>query len=228
MLKLLQIQGTRLGNHIFQNVGLALLAKKNNYKVYEYFSTEECKVLNFNFYSGTKVNETYAYYNDEHLMPLLQYTNELDHGILYEGYFQNLDFIKTYKQDIKSLFNLDKHENNDLFIHIRLDDAEHFNPGIDYYRECISKIKYDKIFISSDSPTSNFVQTLVKEYNMSIYEDTPINTINFGRKSNNIIMSNGTFSWWIAFLSNAKNIFYPSKNWTGFHPFIYLPEWNGV
>jgi len=228
MLRLLQIEGTRLGNHIFQNVGLALLAKKYDYKVHEYYSVEECKTLNFNFYSGTKINKTFIHYKDEHLIPLLQYNGDLNHGILYEGFFQNLDFIKLYKQDIKYLFKLDKHENNDLFIHIRLDDATRFNPGIEYYRKCISKLTYDKIYIASDSPNSDFIQTLIKEYNMNLYEDSAINTINFGRKCNNIIISNGTFSWWIAFLSNAKNIFYPTKHCTSFHPFIYLPEWNGI
>ena len=34
---------------------------------------------------------------------------------------------------------------------------------------------------------------------------------------NNLILSQGTFSWWIGFLSNAENIFWPSggDKWHG-------------
>jgi hypothetical protein len=31
----------------------------------------------------------------------------------------------------------------------------------------------------------------------------------FGSQFNNIAISQSTYSWWLAFLSNAKNIYYP-------------------
>jgi len=39
----------------------------------------------------------------------------------------------------KNKFKERYNNNNDLFIHIRLGDIEHFSPGIDYYLKSIKK-----------------------------------------------------------------------------------------
>jgi hypothetical protein len=64
---------------------------------------------------------------------------------------------------------------------------------------------------------------------MTIVDGSAVSTIKFGRQCNNIIISNGTYSWWIAFLSNAKNIFYPKTTHNvAFHPPIYFLDWIGL
>lgn len=225
--------GARFGNRLLQNVGISLLAKKFNYAVYNYLNTEndflqlkECCNLGLIPYSGTIVRNNLVYYDDNSLVDLLNGPNTIDHGILYTEFFQKLDFILQYKNEIKGMFKLPlSSKNNDLFIHVRLDDATRFNPGLEYYCKCIDSISFNNGYISSDTPNHDIITFLIKKYNLQIFNDTPIKTILFGRLCNNIIISNGTFSWWIAFLSNAENIFFPFNIDVKFHPYIYLPEW---
>lgn len=230
--------GSRFGNRLLQNVGLSLLAKKFNYTVLnfqdkgtdkDFLQLNECCEFGLIPFSGTQIKNNLVYYSDDNILDLLNGPNKINHGILYTEFFQNLDFLISYKNEIKNMFQLPPiTENNNLFIHVRLGDATKFNPGIDYYRNCIQSITFDKGYITTDEPSHDFITKLVQEFNLQLINDTPIKTIHLGRICNNIILSNGTFSWWIAFLSNAKNIFYPDNTNSSFHPNIYLPEWTKV
>jgi hypothetical protein len=230
--------GSRLGNRLFQNAGLTLLAKKFNYTVYNYYpesnsyflQLKECQEIGFNPHSGSIIKTNLVYYDDKSLLNLINGPNEIDHGISYTEYFQNLDFILTYKQDIKNLFTpIQLPLNNDVYIHVRIDGIPtEWNPGIDYYTECIRNINFDNGYISSDLPEHEIVQELIKKYSLILIDKSPVETINFAKTCNHIVMSSGTFSWWIGFLSNAQNIFFPSKHNTNFHPYIFLPEWTKV
>lgn len=229
MIKLILDGGERLGNQLLQNAGVCILSKKYNYQVANYFSVEEAKQLKMELFSGDIQNLNLVYCTDDNLLDLLSMSS-INFGILYKGYFQVLPFLEKYRSEIRSLFKLPEPKpNNNLFIHIRLTDVARFNPGIEYYQKAISQITFDRGYIASDDFKSEIVQELAKQFNLQICDDTPVKTIDFGRQCNNIIISNGTFSWWIAFLSNAKNIFYPknSRN-LSFHPFIYFTDWIGI
>lgn len=228
---LLESQG-RLGNVLLQNTGISLLAKKFNYKVYAYPRFEETHEVGIIMYSGSIENYNFKNYDDSNLMELMS-CETLDHGIKYTGYFQNLNFLETYKNDLKSLIqprNVLDIDKKNVFIHVRLDDAVFANPGIEYYEKALSQINFNEIYISSDSPESSLVQTLIDKYKMKLYNHNPATTITFAKNFNNLILSNGTFSWWIAFLSKAENIFYPELKNSGrmFHPDIYFSDWKCI
>ena len=223
----------RLGNIMLHNVGASILAKKFNYKI-DINKNELFNCLNPKFSNGDKIinnifltsydtdrglyelaNTTKCIYKPDNDIITLSELIDMDNiefGIdLYSTSFQHRQFVIKYKNQIKNSFDLIYNDQNldNIFIHVRLDDAEHVNPGYEYYKKCLENTKYNLGYISSDTPDSNIVNKLIKEFNLILYNNTPINTINFAKDFNKIILSAGTFSWWIGLLSNATEIYYP-------------------
>ena len=211
----------RLGNLILENIGISILAKKFNHN-HDRLTEDDCKVLGVSFYNGELSLDSFENYSDDNLMDLLK-LDKIDHGIIYEGYFQVKDFVVNYKQEILDHFKLiyENSNNNDVFIHVRLGDVPDKNPGLDYYINALNSINFNNAYISSDTTDHYIIKTLIEKYNMILYNDTPINTINFAKNFNNVILSKGTFSWWIGFLSKSKNIIYP-KGCEGFCGDIFV------
>ena len=225
----------RLGNLLFQDVSMSILAEKFNLKVDSY---TEYLPLRMNLYnSGSISNENLEKVNDDNFLNILKSKN-IKNGIYLDGYFQNKDFVLEYEEKIRSQFYLDYEEvdKDDVFIHVRMGDLANMFPwqSIDYFKEALSKINYRKIYISSDdlnnvsAPHHKLVQDLISEFNMIFYLNKPAETINFAKNFNNLILSQGTFSWWIGFLSRAENIYFP-KGGPIWHGDIFVfDNWNAI
>ena len=99
--------------------------------------------------------------------------------------------------------------NNDIFLHIRLNDAKKRNVGIDYYIHCINCIKYDKIYIGSDNFNDELIKKIKTLYPSVIFiQKNPIKTIQFGSTCKNIILSHGSFSAVIGYLGFFSNVYF--------------------
>lgn len=207
---------------------MSILSKKLDLKVKNYNNIENPEVLglcNFNKTGRELKTKEYSETKNNLVFDELLDLKNIDNGINYDGYFQTKKFISEYKDEILSHFTL-KYENvdkNKVFVHVRLDDARKYNKGIEYYRKALDSLNVLSGYISSDSPDDELVKTLIKEYNLILYNDTPIKTINFAKDFNNIILSKGTFSFWIGYLSKAENIIYPDN--ASFHGDIFLDKW---
>lgn len=208
----------RLGNVLLQSVVMRLLAIKFNLKVnsYDYNFNE----LGFKEYTGQNSYANLLPLYNVDLKDLIKKPN-IEHGIYLDDYFQIKDFVLEYKQDIKDSFNIvyNYQPPDNIFIHVRLDDAEHYNPGYEYYKKCLESTSFNIGYISSDSPNSELVNKLINKFNLILYQNTPIDTINFAKNFSKIILSEGTFSWWIGMLSNAKEIYFPK--------IMDVPPWHG-
>jgi len=215
--------GGRLCNQIVRNIAASIICKRHNKKV-KYFMHTETENLGINLYTSiNKYNSTIVLKNETYFQVLNN--NVLSNIDFRHDFFQEekiTDLIYTYlntdeqKENIIKMnpFNSRYNNNNDLFIHIRLGDVSHFNPGIEYYIECIKATEGNQIYIASDSPNHTIIKELQLLYpTINIINYDEIKTIQFGSTCLNIILSHGTFSAIIGYLSYfTKNIYYPNEN----------------
>ena len=226
----LEIQG-RLGNNLIQFICTYLFCEKHkinldfddrihNYqyddKLYQYSLSS---LLNQEMLLSIK-NQQYKNYDEDLIIyddNFFKYysENKIEKNIIFRGYFLFDDLLEQERNKIKNLFKIEynNQSSNDLFIHYRLGDinGSYMSLPLEYFEEAISKIQFSKGYISSDSINDDKCQFLIKKYNLNVVNLNPYETIMFGKNFNNIILSEGTFSYLIGYFSDAKNIFYNKR-----------------
>ena len=216
----------RLGNNLFQYVAAYIFAKKHNLKI-------SSSIVENNFdlpsLAGDVTDGIIVDVDDTNFMTLLESESLTPAHYRFVGYYQNRDFILKYRNEIKSLFKLIfKDVSNDkVFVAYRIGDinGERQMLPIEYYQEALRNINANSGYITSDTLDHPNVLQLANEFNLSIYNESPIETIDFSKNFNNLVLSEGSFSWWIGFLSKAENIYYNERPrfWHG--DMFVLPEW---
>jgi len=125
-------------------------------------------------------------------------------------------------------------KNNDCFIHVRLTDVAHKNPGIDYWFTVLSQIKFDNLYIASDDFNHVIVRQIIEKYpNSFTVSSNPIETIQFGSTCKHICLSHGSYSAIIGWLAFYSNVYY--KDYTDFDKSVIwfgdmfcIKDWNIV
>ena len=114
----------------------------------------------------------------------------------------------------------DRYNNNDdVFVHCRIGDLEKlgFLLPYEYYDKALSSTIHQisneagrmeggrrKGYISSDSPNHRYVQDLMAKYDLELYKGDPFKTLLFGSTCKTLVLSQGTFSWLMGFLSQNE------------------------
>ncbi len=139
-------------------------------------------------------------------------------GYNITGYHQTCEFLCNHRDFILNLYKCDiqrdtLHE-NDCFVHARIGDLlnnrcrnmAYFQP--DYLEQQLqtARTTFNKVYISSDTIDYPPLFKLVNKYDLTIYQSDPLDTILFAKNFNNLILSAGSFSYWMAYLSEANNI----------------------
>lgn len=220
----------RLGNQIIRNIAVSLIAEKHNMSV-EYYNKELIKKIGIELFSGGNTFSSVKTLTDRNYFTIYECDKLTDNLDPNNNYFQTKEitnFIHNYLQTYKIKTNVilnnpfkdlyDK--NNNIFIHIRLTDVARFNPGITYYINAVKNVNFDKIYISTDDKTHDIVRELLRLYPSSeLFDEDEITTLQFASTCKNIILSHGSFSAVIGYLSYFSNIYYPEyeadKMWYG-------------
>lgn len=219
----------RLGNQIIRNLAVSLIAEKHNIYV-NYFNSNLITELGIILISGNNKYNDIIELNENNYFDIYN-SNNLNYNLdPNNNFFQTKEIsnkIYNYLHSIKSniieknIFKERYNNNNDLFIHIRLGDIAHFNPGIDYYLNVIKKINnYNFIYISTDDQNHDIIKKIIEKYpNSYLSNMDEIRTFQFGSTCKNIILSHGSFSAIIGYLAFYSNIYYPkydkNKKWYG-------------
>lgn len=229
----------RLGNQIIRNLAVSLIAEKHDISV-QYYNKDLIYKLGICLYSGSKTfnhcqkldDENYfSIYNSDcvnyNLDPNKNYfqTKEIS-NFIYD--YLHMDSIKNNIIE-KNPYKMRYNANNDLFIHIRLTDVSHFNPGINYYLNTIKAITFENLYISTDDIYHPIIKSIISLYpNTKLIVCDEITTFQFASTCKHIILSHGSFSAIIGYLSFFSTIYYPeyelNKLWYG--DMFSIKNWN--
>ena len=136
------------------------------------------------------------------------------HVPFYTNYF---DKIRHQWLQIPDQYRL---EGRDLTIHVRAGDIWQENVTraphesycglpFSFYQTIIEQQDWQKIYIVTEDAQDPMVCKLAYSYGASIVSGTAIEDFNFIKSSKNIVLAVSTFSWFAAFLSQARRIYYP-------------------
>jgi len=234
--------GGRLGNQIIRNLFISQIAKNNNLSVIynnEYNYARKQELLGLKLFNGQNDYTTHILINDDNVLYYINSSN-ITSNLGFNG---NVNFqtpecsaylYKHIKEDLKdSIMKANPFKsrycmNNEVFLHIRLDDVAHLNPGFKYYDKVLSSISFQKGYIGTDSPNHPIIQKLQKKYNLEILRGDEVYTIQFGSTCKHVILSHGSFSVIIGYLSFFSTVYYPeyTTRWHG--DMFSIPEWNKV
>jgi hypothetical protein len=221
----------RLGNNLIQYVTSLFFAKKHNFYFKippNYESNNWDWLIKYSKINGL-VGEGTIEVNDINFLDMFNTNNIRPNHYHFNGFFQSKNFFTKYEFDIKSLLNINhKSVNKDLvFVHYRIGDIENDRRmlPLEYYIDALENTKFNGGYISSDSLDHKNCTFLMKTYNLkAVHGLSPINTIYLGKNFNNLVLSEGTFSWWIGFLSEAENIICNKRDYL-WHGDIFLDRW---
>jgi len=133
--------------------------------------------------------------------------------IILDGYFQRKKFLLPFRDLTKEIFNFKKIQTNknDLAIHIRAGDL--YIPNLsnnllpaEYYDQAISMVPHDNITVCTDGPDQPLPTYIIKKYNCKVFHGNERDTLTFLASHNNLILSQGSFSFWAGFFCDGTVI----------------------
>jgi len=232
----------RFGNLFFLNMCLHLFSLKFNLKsTYKY--EKEFNELGINFFKEGKYihkkNVLLTEYNFENLLESdVSPKNVIINNDVWfhtsrfckmiDNYFKENKIFETIR--MKNTFKIRYNNNEDLFIHFRLGDVKDKTTKLHSYIEnTIKMLSFKKGYISSDDIYHKSCQYFINKYNLSIVNMDEVKSIMFGSTCKNIILTGGTFSWLIGFLSlKNSNIFYPELQDRWYGDIFSFSNWEKV
>jgi len=239
----------RLCNQIIRNLCVSFIAQKHNLFVI-YSSYDKIRKLGINLFIGQNKYNNSIELNDNNFFDILNSSSIMYNLEPNKSYFQTKEisnYLYNYLTNDENKINIinanpykDRYNNNnDCFIHIRLTDAEQYNPGVEFYLQALNNINFNTLsntlsntlFIASDDINHKIIKTLQSKYpELIIINYNDVETIQFGSTCKNLILSHGSYSVMIGYLAFYSNIFYKKidefKKWHG--DIFSIPNWHCI
>ena len=231
----------RLGNQIIRNIAVSLIAEKHN--IYTTYSSHDLITqIGIGLFCGTSHHHAAMELTGKNYMKTYHQPFITRHfGDIYD-FFQTKEITSLIYEHLhsdkvkekimnKNPFANRYQNNNDVCMHIRLDDVSHLNPGLNYYLKTLSNITFDTLYLTTDQKNHDMIQQLISLYpNAKILEYDEIQSFQFASTCKHIILSHGSFSALIGYLAYFSNVYYPEyeagKIWYG--DMFSIPGWNKI
>ena len=213
----------RLGNRMFQYAFGVLLAKKYNCKLY---CNESLPNFGINANPVTQLQPSVIrarsigeqYFNFDIL-------NNFEGDIIIDSWVQKSEYYVDHRDFLRDVFGIRDLESNNkdaLVLHVRGTDYSQLGwfLGYEFYKKLIQDSGFTKIKIVTDDPQCDTVSKLIQdgcelitsgtatEFNVS-GDRSAIADFKTLLYSENIALSQSSFSWWAAFLGYHKKIIFP-------------------
>lgn len=178
------------------------------------------------------LSKFFYYHNFKHTTP--GHNNNNYRGIF--GYFHsNIALNELFVENIKQRFlhQMKKRKTktatkSELVIHCR--GGDYIKNDLELPRGTVNQEyfklleRFNDITLVTDDPRyaiENYSKLLVDKKNINILSSNdPLDDFLYMMSANNLLITNSTFSWWASELSNASNIYQPSKF------FEHLSNWS--
>ena len=143
--------------------------------------------------------------------------------IILTGYFQRAEYYEPYADEIRTWLRLDyplkntSIKNHDVVIGVRRgrDYIPRHGLPLSYFDDAAHQFTGKTFHICSDTPSDPFVKYLAKRYSAVVRQSGALDNMAYIARFSNIVISNSTFLWWAAFLSDAEKIIFP-RPFSGF------------
>ena len=235
----------RYGNQFIRNIAVSLIAEKYNLNV-KYSSNHDTLSLGINLYSGEKIYDEIIELNNKNYFEILNAKEPVNYNLdPNNAYFQTKEIInkiyeflqrKTVMESVihHNPFSERYNNNNDAYVHVRLGDVKSKNPGSEYYIKALETLEFENLYISSDSPNHKIVTNIKRKYRESkkihIIDYGRIQTIQFASTCKHIVLSHGSYSAVIGYLSYFSDVIYPfydkENSWCG--ELFNIPNWKEI
>jgi hypothetical protein len=203
----------RFGNKFIIDMATSILAEKFDLSA-QYKGTDNNSMLGIKYHRGSnKFEKSLPLNNSNYLDYLNSQSVSTNFHAGHSEYLQSkhvTNIINQYlnsdpvrnkiinNNEFKSRYN----NNNDCVVHIRLGDVAHLTPGFCYYDDIISKLKFDTLYIATDSPAHSIISDLRNKYPNLQLLDLPLHKIIlFASTCKFVVLSYGTFSSTIGYFS---------------------------
>lgn len=184
------------------------------------YNTQTIDNIISSYHKGAK-NSQVTVVTDDNYSSMMR-SNELTEDYILHGWFQQPELFITHRDVILSYFKRParKQHADDVFVHYRLGDllewdkkiekpVGHHTIPVSYYDAALSSLSFSSGYLSTDSPDHSTVKFLCKKHNLRLYQNDAVNTLDFARCFNKLVLSHGTYSYWMGYLSDAEHIKLP-------------------
>ena len=222
-----------LGNKLFIYAGCRIIADLLNYDLISPNNAlirrennktglYEDQIFPFKSITGrTITNSPVKSITDTDIVSLQSIINLIDlypnHKFINQCYFSKYDYIKPYKNMVKEYYKelvQPKRKTNDIVMMLRSSrlDGSFVLPD-DYYLNILEKENFNNLYVSLDH-VDKHESLLIKlqKFNPKFIDGKILELFSEITSFNKIIASQGTFSFWACFLSNADKIYWPLTN----------------
>lgn len=209
----------RFCNNLIRNIAVSLIAEKHDLSV-EYSYQSDMDAIGLQLFSGTHSYPNTTLLTEDNYFQILEGDTlqcNLDPNWNFFQKNDTMTLVRTYlntrfKESItsKNPFNSRYATNNDAFVHVRLGDTKHSNPGLTYYLKALSMNTFDTLYIATDDFDDDVIKGLVDAYPAAkLLRTAEVETIQFGSTCKYVILSHGSFSAVIGMLSFWSDVLYP-------------------
>jgi Glycosyl transferase family 11 len=156
---------------------------------------------------------------DGHMIDLqLILANRTLRQIRLSGYFHRYEYFAPYRDRIRQWFRCTPMKmpfevaSNDVLVNIRRGvdyGILNWTLSLSYYERALSSLRnVGRVFVCGTG-VDDQVHHLLSKYKPVYYNGSPIQHFYFMTRFNRLVLSNSTFAWWAAFLSDAEEIYAP-------------------